>query len=119
MEELKLRKRDVATIVEAAYPEYTGRKFSLVFKERYYMNDYWSGGSRTYVTALKLENGRLGLSSPDVAAQNPFNQKAHVEFDIPKNVMLVEHVFFCGKDLGIRIIIHPDSIFIPKLLPKK
>jgi len=117
--EIKLRKKDVADIVKATYPDYKGRQFELAFQERYYMSDYWSGGSRTYVTALKLENGQLGLSSPDVVAHNPFNQKAHSEFDIPKNVMLVERVFFCGKDLGIRIVVHPDSVFIPRLLPKK
>lgn len=118
MEEVKLKRKDIPAIVAAAYPEYTGQKFRLAFKSTFRMSDYWDGGSRTYVTAVKLEDGKLMMSTPDAVAHNPFNKQAHITFDIPKNVALVEHIFFCGKDLGIRIVVHPDTILLPKLLPE-
>jgi len=118
MKEIKLRKKDIKPILEVTYPDYRGRKFSLTFQEHYYMSDYWYGGSRTYVKALKLENGQIKISSPEAEAQNPYNSKAHTAFDIPKNVALVEHTYFCGQDIGINIIVHPDSSLLPKLLPQ-
>ena len=116
MEEIKLNKKDMAAIVAAAYPEYTGKKFRLAFKSTFRMSDYWDGGSRTYVTAVKLEDGQLQMSTPDAVAQNPFNKQAHVTFDIPKNVALVEHIYFHGKDLGIRVVVHPETILLSMLL---
>lgn len=117
MKDLKLNKKDIAEIVAAAYPEYRGRKFSLSFQKEYHMSDYWSEGSRTYVTAIKLENNHIQMSTPDAVALNPFKDQAHITFNIPKNAALVEHTYFCGKDLGIRIVVHPDTILIPKLIP--
>ena len=116
MEDIKLRKKDIAEIVAAAYPDYTGRKFKLTFQEHYHMSDYWSGGSRTYVTAFKLQEGNLKMAKPLEAASNPFIKDAHVKFDIPRDVALVEHVYFCGHDLGIRVVVHPETILIAKLL---
>ena len=116
MEDIKLRKKDIAEIVAAAYPDYTGRKFKLTFQKHYYMSDYWSGGSRTYVTAFQLQEGDLRMSTPSEAVSNPFNKEAHTEFDIPKDVALVEHTYFCGHDLGIRVVVHPETILVAKLL---
>ena len=118
MDKINLRKNDIRPILDLTYPDYQGRKFSLTFQEHYYMSDYWDGDSRTYVKALKFENGQLKMSSPDAEAQNPLRPKAHTEFDIPKNVALVEHTYFCGQDIGINIIVHPDSSLLPKLLPQ-
>lgn len=116
MEDIKLRKKDIAEIVAAAYPEYKGRKFRLAFQEKYQMSDYWSGGTRTYVIALKMEYNSLLITTPDEATSNPLNKLAHIEFDIPRNIALVEHVYFCGHDLGIRVVVHPETILIAKLL---
>lgn len=116
MEDIKLRKKDIAEIVAAAYPDYRGRKFKLAFQKHYHMGDYWSGGSLTYVTAFLLQDGNLQMSTSSEITSNPFNKEARIEFEIPKDVALVEHVYFCRHDLGIRIVVHPKTILIAKLL---
>lgn len=111
----KLRTSDhrVKELIQRTYPEYRGRKVKIVQRDTYHMSDYWSGGSRTYVVAVNLANMQVehhkGVSS------NPFNDSAHDSFSIPDGVAMVEHVIFCGKDLGIRINVNANTY--PKMLP--
>lgn len=113
---MKLKKADVKHILEKTFPEYRGRKFKLAFATGYQMQDYWSGGSRIYVKAVN-EEGKV--AHPSQMVHNPWKDAAHAEFDLPKNMLLVEHAFFCGKDMGIRIIAHPNSTMVKKLLPEQ
>ena len=113
---VKLSKDQVRNILKATYPEYRGRTFRLQTQETYQMENYWSGGSRTYVKGLVKDGESFKVLEPDGRASNPMNARAHAEFEIPKNVVMVEHVYFCGADLGIRLIVHPESELFPKLI---
>jgi hypothetical protein len=96
----KARKAALA-LAKRAFPEWKGRKISAEFAASYPMEDYWEGGSRSYVKAINLVTG--ACTSPSPAARNPFNALAHARVEIPLGVILVEHSIFCGKDSGIRI----------------
>jgi len=101
MERIKLSKANpqVKKILDKTYPDYTGRKISLRASEKYYMSDYWSGGSRSYVVAVNMITGEI--AAPTHNAKLPWCDEANAVYQIPENVMLVEHCIFCGKDIGI------------------
>ncbi len=113
----KLKKADVKPILAATFPSYRGRTFRLKLATSYHLENYWSGGTKHYVRAVKFdEAGEILVSDPHHATTNPFNIAAHKDIDIPEDVVLVEHCIFCGKDLGIRFIVNPNSNLIPKML---
>lgn len=89
----------------SAFPGYRGRKFSVRTSRTYRMEDYWDGGSRTYVKAVDVATGRVG--EPAAMVHNPMNGAAHAEFAIPAGVALIEHSFFCGKDCGLTFVTAP------------
>jgi len=111
MRESKVKKSQVKHILRITFPEYEGRKFQVEERKTYHMQDYWDGGSRRYIKAVRIVNSRLQVASPIYEAQNPFRPQAHSEFEIPSDILLVEHCIFCGKDLGIRFILRDINEF--------
>lgn len=107
------------TIVKAlgkkAYPNYRGRKWELSFATSYTMENYWDGGSKTYAMAINLTTGEI--SKPHAATTNPFNQAAHSSFDIPQGFGIIENTIFCGKDMGISLVIRPDETKVLGYVP--
>lgn len=101
---------EVKALLKATYPDYRGRTIKLEVQDTYYMHDYWTGGSRTYVKAFDLGTGKIAGHNAD----NPFERQAHASFPIPDGVAMVEHVIFCGKDCGIRVIVNTATA--PKAL---
>lgn len=93
---------DQRAIAKRAYPEYKGRKFRVSTRSVYFMQDYWSEGSRNYVVAVNLETGEIG--HPTQMVHNPFNGSAHAKLTIPAGFALIEHSIFCGKDCGLTFI---------------
>jgi hypothetical protein len=93
----------VKKLAKVVYPEYNGRKFSAEIQSRYYPSDYWDGGSRNYMVAVDLKTGKI--MEPSADAKNPYNNLAHKEFNIPPGVGILEHSYFCGKDMGIRLYV--------------
>ncbi len=102
------RDSTIAKIVAATYPNYRGTKVQVEASEQYSPENYWSGGSRTYAVAYNLATGTV--NQPARATEDPSRGEAHVTIDILQDVAIVEHIIFCGKDLGIRIIVHPDNL---------
>ena len=90
-------------IALAAFPGYRGRKFNVRAVRTYTLDDYWDGGSRTYVKAVDLATGRVG--EPSAMVHNPMNGAAHAQFEIPAGVALIEHSVFCGKDCGLTFVV--------------
>jgi hypothetical protein len=98
---MKLNSKQVKNILAVTYPDYKGRKFSIEFKDNITFYDTnWSGGSRTYYTFLKSDYTAAILPSP-APWVNPYEG---LTVKIPDDILIVEHVYFCGSDMGIRII---------------
>jgi hypothetical protein len=89
----------VKGLAKVAYPDYKGRKFSLAIKQKYYPSNYWDGGSRNYMVAVDFQTGRI--VEPSEKSTIPFEPISGKAFDIPPGVGILEHTFYCGKDLGV------------------
>ena len=118
MEALEFNRNDsrVARIVSAAYPEYKGRRSIKVSAcLTYYVSDYWSEGSRSYCCVLSLAGDclcRVRLEDVGFVKQvngNWLNLPLG-ELTMRPDFIVVENVIFSGKDLGVRIYCHPETI---------
>jgi len=69
------------------------------------MENYWDGGTKYYAVAVNLRTGEI--SHPSKLTTNPFQPAAQAEIGIPKDFGILEHCIFCGKSLGIRLILPP------------
>jgi len=125
MPPITVRPADIRAIIDATYPDYKGPHAKVEVRATAEYHDYdlnWSGGSITYLKALRV-------AAPDETLKVLTNIGAFQVIDlrtvwgsgqgyngaIPADVMLVEHVISCGKDLGIRCIVSPGSQFMPRL----
>lgn len=108
---IKVTKADktVKRIVEAAFPEYKGRKIKVEVATRPLdVADYWDGGSRSYFVFLNIQTlakmpvPSQGMNDRKVAGANAVT--------LPPGFVCVEHSIFCGKDCGIRIYVNPADM---------
>jgi hypothetical protein len=115
-ETIKLPFKDptIRQMVLAAFPEAkTRRPVSITSKASYHVSDFWDGGSRTYCAFLRLSDMTAVSSEmlPQRARQevgNPYNLPIG-HLPLSPGYAIVEHIIFCGKDLGYRIILHPAN----------
>lgn len=112
---MEFKKSDpkVAHLVRLCYPSYKGRrKVKVSAKQRYRVRDFWDGGSRDYVEFVHLPTMSLrSLAEIDFEGQdkaNPFDLDMGYA-NLTPDIVAVENTIFCGKDLGIRIYLHPDA----------
>ena len=99
----KETKQLVKALAKMAYPDYNGRKFSVEVTRSYYLSNYWDGGSRNYCVAVDLSTGKI--VDPSEESKNPFTNSAHTCVVVPQGVGILEHSFYCGKDMGIRLYV--------------
>ena len=119
----KLRKTDCWHIVRRVFPDYKGRKFRLEITGRVHMyNTNWGGGSRNYYGAVRADGvSRAWLNMP-APWRNPVEGES---FELRPDVVVVEHSYFCGRDSGITLYVHPQAgvsdgtslCALPALLP--
>jgi len=96
---------------------YTGRKYRVeVVEEIQLLNNAWSGGSRSSYVGVDLTTGKV-LSPHNNEYSNPFTGQLGREpiVKLSANQAIVKHSYFCGKDAGITIYLHPNNI--AKLIP--
>jgi hypothetical protein len=95
------------------FPNYRGRKpVRIRASKSCHISDYWSEGSRTYSVFVDFKTGKA-LSDSEVGFQvqtiaNPFSLRIG-DFDLKPGIVVVENTIFCGKDLGIRVVVHPED----------
>ena len=110
--QFKLKSKEVPKAWRKAFPNYKGRKFTLEVGQVVDMsNGYWSGGTKSYYAAVNLSSGEV--TSAILALSNPFAGGANPELmnvGLNPNFVVVEHVLFCGDDLGLRFHVHPDAL---------
>jgi hypothetical protein len=106
--------KDAKKVALAAYPNYKGRKLSIkVANNPLDVRSYWSEGSRDHFVFLRLDN----LKTYEIPSQSMYDtQMKNVDnVQLVPGMICVEHSYFCGKDMGITIHVHPDNA--PNLLP--
>ena len=109
---LKLTTKQAKPIVQATFPAYRGRKFKIVFTTRLTFYDTnWSGGTVNKFAFVRADGAVAKLFAP-APWVNPIEGRTE---DIPEDVLVVKHSYFCGEDAGITIYAHPCHL--PKWLP--
>lgn len=106
--------KDIKEIVEKTFPNYNGKKAIIEIIEKYSISSVdlnWSGGSKTEVVILKYENDNWRII--ELTNISPWKYQEWTGI-IPINVMIVEHKYFCGTDMGIFCYINPASQFLPQ-----
>ena len=107
----------VARIIQAAFPEYRGRKVRIQAQE-YPLNvkSSWDGGSRDYFVFVNLST----LERAAMPAQSAFDRQIEGadKVMLPENIACVEHSIFCGKDVGITIHVNPVNMPLFLSAPK-
>lgn len=107
---------DVIRICKIAYPDYNGKKFRVsVVGHPFSVSSYWDGGSRNYFTFVNLSTMAV-MPIPPQSAYDPKIQGADAVSLVP-GLVCVEHTYFCGKDAGCTVMVHPENA--PKYLPQK
>lgn len=109
MNKIKLKKTDIRDVLKVSFPGYRGRKFHLRIASTAHLEGNWDGGSRTETVAVGIKEG--------VWAGMPMPKSHGTDLTIPDNIILVNHIWFCGSDLGIEILASPNCVFLPKVLP--
>jgi len=119
MTTITVRPADIRAIIDATYPDYKGPHAKVEVRANAEYHDYqlnWSGGSITYLKALQVAApGYSNAGFNVVDLRTIWGSGQGYKGAIPVDVMLVEHVIFCGKDLGVRCIVSPGSQFLPRL----
>jgi hypothetical protein len=81
------------------------RKFHVVARATFTMENYWDGGTRVYCKAIDLETGRT--AEPADGSTIPWSSIAHASFPIPQGVGILTHNIFCGQDCGVTLYVIP------------
>lgn len=107
----KITRKQASPILARTFPEYKGHKVKVVFTDKVTFDDLnWSGGTCCKFKAIQVDGSVTSLVAP-APWNNPYEG---LTVDLPENVLIVEHSYFCGTDCGITIHAHPS--YGPKLL---
>lgn len=79
----------------------------------YHVSSYWDGGSKTDYYFIQMATGKV-LTADDLPrgvrqqAANPYSLPI-ADVQIPEGVIIIEHIFSAGKDMGYAIICRDDN----------
>jgi hypothetical protein len=93
-------------IAKYAYPDYTGRKYYIDYKDTIdtsYNNGACGGGGTQYYYKFVRMDGKI-MTVPEIGLGDNFRNHESI---IPSGCACVVHHHFCGHDTGI-------TIYIPK-----
>jgi len=115
---MKISKSQYPKLVELmqkVYPDYKGRKFYLEVSDQEFSTvSYWDEGSRTYYIFIDANDNSLHLPNTHPFYQhNDENRTAKL---VP-GIACVKCTIFCGRELGLTIMFHPEDI--PKQITKE
>lgn len=119
MARIKISKSKYPKLVEfmlKCYPEYNGRKFYVeACDHEFETHSYWSGGSKEEFCFIKTNGSILQVPSHT----HPYTQhcKENRKAKLVPGLACVVHTYFCGQDLGLKIMLHPNDF--PKLIEHK
>lgn len=112
-----VERKGVEHVIQATFPEYKGRKVALKAVEKVVVNGLnWDGGSRSCYVGCTLDGKRTGDASIGNAAAPWANPIEGKEVTVPAGYALVEHSYFCGKNMGLMVYLNPADM--PRYLPE-
>ncbi len=103
--------KSVKHIVQATFPDYTGRKLFLQPRERApkELQSYWDEGSRTYYAFYNLDTHevlQVGSNHPFYEPQKPTTLR-----ELPEHIVLVSRAIHWGKETGVTLYGHLQGLF--------
>ncbi len=107
MKTIYLEKKQVPANLQNLFG-YRGNKFQCVVTDSVGIsNTQWNGGSRSSYMLINLST----MQTKQIVDNRPFphNQDAMPDVTLEPNTMVVKHIMFQGKDLGLRFYVHPDN----------
>jgi hypothetical protein len=111
---IKTTRKAAAKIIEATFPDYNGKKITVEFTDKVTFCDMnWSGGTKNAYKVLSVDGSVFSIPAP-APWVNVLEGKS---VDMTRQVLVVQHSYFCGKDCGIRIYAHPS--YMSEMLPAK
>lgn len=113
MKTIEVKFSEVSKIITCAFPGAKSRRtVKIEGRDTYNVRDYWDGGSRYECRFIHLSSLRV-MSSNEIPygvrqqVNNPYNQPM-CDVNVTFGYCVVEHVIFCGKDLGYRIYVSKE-----------
>lgn len=101
-----VKKAQIKPVLDVTFPEYKGRTFKVQFTDKVTFSDTnWGGGTRSFYKFVQMDTGKVAPLSVPAPWDNQYEGKT---MDLPENIVVVEHIIFCGQDLGIRFYVHPS-----------
>ena len=102
----------IKQIINDTFPDYKGRKIMIMTEFPRDLVSYWSGGTMSYYIFYQ-PNSRKTFEVDHLTQPHKQHQENR-DFTpdmIPDSVILVEHAYFCGHDMGLRIYVKkPDQL---------
>lgn len=80
----------------------------VVAKTVTFFNTFWFEGSKNEYRAVILQTGASAFLATGDSPWSAVAEGRTVELE--PGVAIVQHVTFCGKDLGLRVWLHPDNV---------
>ena len=114
MQSVKVSAKDYAWITEQAFPGYKKRSVMIEVADKVCpYNTFWDGGSRNVYRAVRLEDGAV---SHLITGSSPWTAVAEgVAIPLEPGIVIVEQSTFQGKDMPLRLHIHPANM--ARLIP--
>jgi hypothetical protein len=101
---VKVPFKQVAKLVRQAFPGASSRRpVGIEQRSSYTVRDFWDGGSRDEARFVNLATGEVVAPSNVPALLVGAYQLAAGEVSLAPGFAVVEHTYFCGKDLGYRV----------------
>jgi hypothetical protein len=103
---MKISKAEVKDILNATFPEYSGRKFRVEARQSIWIDRIGGGGSQDIPKLAGMDGtGKWAAYIPTV----PTMQAPCGTFPIPLTAVVAVHSYFCGKDAGVTFYYHPEG----------
>ena len=103
----------ISQLIGIAFPSYSGRKIKLSTDIPDHLDSFWNGGSKNSFCFISSDFKKFSVPNNHPFYDNSNYRKLST---LPKNVFLIMHSIFCGKDSGITIFC--NSEMISGLIPK-
>ncbi len=109
---MKVKKSEIKDILEATFPDYSGRKFKVSVAETVWADRMGGGGSSDEVLAVRFIDGEWVSAAPTASKIDaPCG-----DIVLDRDTIVAMHSYFCGQDAGVTFYLHPQSSYLPRRL---